>query len=115
MLKTPAIGRAALNELLWGPTQGNLAGFTTAIPTPLEVCSFAGRAEDWGPRVTLRSLTIQNGVAVADFSKEINAYGGGSLRVQQMRAQITQTLMQFSTVKEVRIAVEGQTEGVLQP
>jgi spore germination protein GerM len=43
------------------------------------------------------------------------AYGGGSLGVRLIREQITRTLQQFSTVREVRIAVEGQTEGVLEP
>jgi spore germination protein GerM len=32
-----------------------------------------------------------------------------------IREQITQTLRQFATVREVRIAIEGRTEGVLEP
>lgn len=76
---------------------------------------YPGRAPDWGDRVRLRSLTIVDGVATADFSKELNAYGGGSLRVMLIRQQITQTLRQFPTVRTVRIAIEGQTEGILQP
>ena len=115
IVKTEAIGTAALNELLWGPPPNNLAGFTTAIPTPQEVLSYAGRGADWGPRVRLLKLTIVDGLATADFSKEINAYGGGSLRVKLIHDQIAQTLLQFATVREVVIAVEGQTEGVLQP
>jgi spore germination protein GerM len=63
----------------------------------------------------LRSLTIVDGVATADFSKELKAYGGGSLRVMLLRQQIRQTLVQFPTVREVRIAIEGQTAGVLEP
>jgi hypothetical protein len=113
--KTSGIGAAALEELLWGPSPPNLAGFGTALPTPAEVLSFSGREPDWGPRVTLRKLTVQDGVAVADFSQEIRAYGGGSLRVSLLRQQIVQTLEQFPTVQEVIIAVEGETEGVLQP
>jgi hypothetical protein len=113
--KTAHIGTAALEELLWGPRPGSLAGFTTAIPTPEEVLAYAGRAADWEARVKLRSLAIENGVATADFSPELRAYGGGSARVQQIRAQITRTLLQFPTVREVRIAVAGQIEGVLQP
>jgi spore germination protein GerM len=109
------IGAAALNELLWGPAPPNLAGFSTAIPTPDEVLRYPGRGPDWGERVTLRSLTIVDGVATADFSKELKAYGGGSLRVMLIRQQITQTLLQFPTVRSVRIAIEGQTEGVLEP
>jgi len=79
------------------------------------VLSYPGRGPDWGPRVTLRKLTIQDGVATADFSREIEAYGGGSLRVSLLRQQIVQTLKQFPTVKQVVIAVEGETETVLQP
>jgi spore germination protein GerM len=56
-----------------------------------------------------------DGVATADFSRELRAYGGGSLRVMLIRKQISQTLMQFPTVHTVRIAIEGQTEGVLEP
>ena len=113
--RTVRIGTAVLNELLWGPGPPNLAGFTTAIPTPEQVLSYPGRAPGWGSRVMLRSLTIVDGVATADFSKELKAYGGGSLRVMLLRQQIMQTLVQFPTVREVRIAIEGQTEGVLEP
>jgi len=77
--------------------------------------SFPGRRMDWEPRVTLRGLTIVDGVATANFSRELTAYGGGSLRVHLIREQITRTLKQFSTVREVRIAIEGQTEGALEP
>jgi Immunoglobulin-like domain of bacterial spore germination/Sporulation and spore germination len=115
IVRTEAIGTAALNELLWGPPPNNLAGFGTAIPTPEEVLLYAGRGADWGPRVRLLRLTIVDGLATADFSKEIQAYGGGSLRVKLIHDQIVMTLLQFSTVREVVIAVEGQTEGVLQP
>jgi hypothetical protein len=113
--RTARIGTAALNELLWGPGPPNLAGFTSAIPTPEQVLSYPGRAPDWGSRVTLRSLTIVDSVATADFSKELQAYGGGSLRVLRIRQQISQTLLQFPTVRAVRIAIEGQTTGVLEP
>jgi hypothetical protein len=113
--RTQAIGTAALEDLLWGPPPPNLAGFTTAIPTPQDVLSYPGRQPDWGPRVALRKLTIVDGVATADFSREMEAYGGGSLRVMLIRQQITETLLQFSTVNQVVLAIEGRTEGVLQP
>lgn len=113
--KAQAIGTAALQELLWGPPPLNLAGFETAIPMPEEVLSYHARESDWGPRVTLRGLTIVDGVATADFSQELRSYGGGSLRVMLIREQITQTLLQFSTVREVLIAIEGETEAVLEP
>lgn len=114
IVRTAGVGAAALQALLWGPPQTQI-GFTTAIPTPEEVLSFPGREPDWGARVTLRRLTIADGVATADFSQELRAYGGGSARVLAIREQITQTLLQFPTVNQVRIAIEGQTEGVLEP
>ena len=113
--RTTEIGRATLEELLWGPFPPNLAGFGTALPAPQEVLAYAGRTDDWGPRVTLLQLTILDGVATADFSKEMQAYGGGSLRVTLIRQQIEQALLQFPTVHEVIIAIEGNTEAVLQP
>ncbi|MBK9714465.1 MAG: GerMN domain-containing protein [Kouleothrix sp.] len=113
--RTERIGAAALDALLWGPAPPNLAGFTTAIPTPEQVLAFSDRGPGWGPRVTLRKLTIVDGVATADFSGELSAYGGGSLRVMLIRQQIAQTLLQFPSVRQVRIAIEGQTEGVLEP
>ncbi|CAA9291968.1 MAG: hypothetical protein AVDCRST_MAG26-4161 [uncultured Chloroflexia bacterium] len=58
---------------------------------------------------------MDNGVATADFSQELRAYGGGAARAQLIRAQITRTLLQFPSVREVRIVVEGQSDGVLQP
>jgi hypothetical protein len=108
------VAKAALEALLWGPPRTQM-GFATALPTPEEVLAYHGREEGWGARVTLRSLVIQNGVATADFSRELRAYGGGSARVQAIRAQITQTLLQFPQVRDVRLTIEGQAEGVLEP
>jgi hypothetical protein len=114
VVATERIGAAALEALLWGPPRTQM-GFATAIPTPREVLAYPGREAGWGTRVTLRSLNIENGVATADFSRELRAYGGGSARVRAIREQITQTLMQFPSVREVRIAIEGQLDGVLEP
>lgn len=113
--RTQAIGTAALNELLSGPPDGNLAGAETALPTVEEIVNFPGRDEDWGYRVKLLGLTIEDGVATANFSKELRAYGGGSARVQMIRQQIERTLLQFPTVDRVVIQIEGQSEGVLEP
>jgi hypothetical protein len=113
--KTTGIGTVALEALLWGPRPDDLAGFATAIPTAEEVLQYPGRRPDWGARVTLRSLTIENGVATADFSPELQAYGGGAARAIVIREQITRTLLQFPTVQSVRITIAGQTAGVLQP
>lgn len=106
---------AVLEELLWGPPPGRLAGYTTALPTPDEVLAYAGREPEWGSRVRLRQLVVQDGVATADFSRELRAYGGGSTRVAEIRGQVSETLKQFGFIQEVRIAIEGETAGVLEP
>ncbi|MEA2573450.1 MAG: hypothetical protein QOH93_748 [Chloroflexia bacterium] len=114
IVRTRQVGAAALSELLWGIGPRNFAGFTTAIPTPEELLSYPGRPIDWGPRVRLRKLTIVDGVATADFSKEMAAYGGGSARVNAIQEQITRTLKQFPSVKDVHILIDGQADA-LQP
>jgi hypothetical protein len=113
--RTPQIASAAVQELLNGPPDGNLAGATTALPTTQEIVTFGGRDSSWGYRVRLLKLTITDGVATANFSKELNAYGGGSARVQAIRQQIEGTVRQFPSVQQVVIQIEGQSEGVLQP
>jgi len=115
IIKTERPAAAALEELLWGPPPISQIGFGTALPRPADVLSYPGRESGWGPRVRLLGLTIENRVATADFSQEMRAYGGGSLRVKMIRDQITSTLRQFSSVGEVKIAIEGQSEGVLEP
>ena len=98
--KTLAVGRASLISLLVGlTTNEKTSGYTTAINSGIR----------------LKSLTITNGVALADFSAELSKGVAGSCRVQAIRSQITQTLKQFPTVKTVVIAVEGKTTGVLEP
>jgi hypothetical protein len=111
--RTRRVATAALEELLWGPPAGT--GLLTALPTPADVLAYAGRGPGWGPRVRLRGVAIRDGVATADFSEELAAYGGGSTRVSQIAGQITRTLRQFPTVRAVRIAVDGETEAVLEP
>lgn len=112
--RTTHPARAALEELLWGPHSA-MGTVTTALPLPQQVLTYPGRPPDWGVRVTLRQVTIVNGVATADFSQELAAYGGGSTRVRLIRQQVTATLRQFPTVHQVRIAIDGQTDGVLEP
>jgi hypothetical protein len=112
---TQQVAAAALRELLWGPTPGNLAGFDTALPDPGEVLAYTRRGGGWGARVTLRGVTIQNGVALADFSVEMNAYGGEAARGRLIAQQVDLTLRQFRTIVGVRIAVDGQIAGPLQP
>lgn len=98
--KVPGVGRAALTELLKGPTIAEQAqGFASAINSEVEI----------------NRLVIEQGVARVDFSAELEREVGGSCRVEAIRAQITETLKQFPTVTEVVLSVDGKTEEVLQP
>lgn len=113
----------ALEALLEGPTPEEEAqGFLTSIPGPEEVEAFKQRVIEsgqpvpyLGERVRLQDLQIENGTAYVDFSAEMKAYGGGSLRVMCIRQEVTKTLTQFLGIERVVISIDGQTEGVLEP
>ncbi len=62
---------------------------------------------------TLNSFVIDGGVAYADFSEELDA--SGSATVTMIRDQIESTLLQFDTINDVEISIEGETEEILQP
>lgn len=98
--KTAAIGRAALEELLKGPTEEEKnQGFITSI----------------NEGVKIQKLTIVEGIALVDFNLRLEEAVGGSCRVATIRSQITNTLKQFPTVKEVIISINGRIEDILQP
>lgn len=111
--RTPQIASAALGEMLWGPGPGE--AYATGLPASAEVLAAGVRTPDWGSRVRLLKLTITDGIALANFGPELSAYGGGSARVDMIRSQIEATLRQFPSVNQVVIAIDGQTEGILQP
>jgi hypothetical protein len=90
--ETQGVGRAALEELLAGPTaEETEAGLLTGIPEGTE----------------LLGLTIENGVATVDLS---GAYddGGGSLAMFTRLAQVVYTLTQFPTVQGVNFELDGE-------
>lgn len=98
--KTEAVARAALSELLKGATATEKEeGFFTNINSGVEI----------------QKLTIENGIAKVDFNEQLEFQTAGSCRVIAIRAQITETLKQFPTVKDVIISVNGRTEDILQP
>jgi hypothetical protein len=98
--KTQATARAALEELFNGPTaEEKNNGFRTTI----------------NDGVKIQSLTIESGFAKVDFNQQLQEKVGGSCRVTAIRAQITETLKQFSTVKSVVISINGKIEDILQP
>ena len=97
---TPQMGRASLDLLLAGPNEEEKRrGLQTSIPAGVQV----------------KGLRIENGVAYADFDQKLGEGVGGSLRVGTIRRQITQTLLQFSTVREVVISIDGRSQDILQP
>ncbi|MCX6745719.1 MAG: GerMN domain-containing protein [Candidatus Parcubacteria bacterium] len=98
--KTTSTARAALTELLNGPTDPEKSqGYFTSINTGVKI----------------QKLTIVTGLAKVDFDETLEKAVGGSCRVANIRSQITQTLKQFSSVKEVIISINGRTEDILQP
>jgi hypothetical protein len=98
--KTEGVARAALEELLKGPTEAEkLKGFITSI----------------NQGVSINSIKIANGTATVDFDEQLEYQVGGSCRVNAIRAQIIQTLEQFPTIKSVIISINGRTEDILQP
>jgi spore germination protein GerM len=100
VIKTGELERAALLELLGGPTQGDIAqGFFTSINSGVKI----------------NSLSITRGVATVDFDERLGNQVAGACWVTAIRSQITETLKQFPSVKEVIISINGRTEDVLQP
>ncbi len=98
--KTTAVVRAALEQLLAGPSEQEKArGYFTNI----------------NPGVVIQKLTVADGIAKVDFGQTLEQAVGGSCRVSAIRAQINETLKQFSTVKDVIISVNSRTEDILQP
>ncbi|MCC7571281.1 GerMN domain-containing protein [Candidatus Micrarchaeota archaeon] len=97
---TITTGEAAIEQLLQGPTaQEQARGISSSIPEGTE----------------LQSIDIQDGVATVDFSQELDEGVAGSAWVTMIREQIEQTLMQFETVDEVVIRINGSEQDVLQP
>lgn len=100
--KTESTGSASLLELFKGPTEEEKnAGFFTSIND--------------GVRLQTLMIGMDSGIARADFNEQLQAGVGGSCKVSAIRAQITETLKQFSTIKSVEISINGRTEDILQP
>jgi len=98
--KTQAIARAAIEELLKGPTETEKSqDFFTSINSGVKI----------------QGLVIEGGVAKIDFDEQMEFQVGGSCRVSAIRSQIIETLKQFSTVKSVVISINGRIEDILQP
>jgi hypothetical protein len=92
--RTVAVARAAMGELLRGPSADE-AAFRTPISTAI-------------PRDTiLLDITISEGVATVDLSREFES-GGGSASMLGRLAQVVYTLTQFPTVQSVNFRLDGE-------
>lgn len=97
---TPGIARASLIQLIKGPTQEEQQyGFITDIPGGVQI----------------NGIKLTSGDLTADFDQTLQQGVGGSCATAAIRAQITKTLTQFPTVKNVTISIGGKTADVLQP
>ncbi len=99
----PTVGTAAVEGVLAGPLPGEVAaGISSGVP--------AGSH--------LLGLSIADGVATVDLSREFES-GGGSASIFIRLGQVVYTLTQFPTVQSVRFLIEGQpvrvfsSEGIL--
>lgn len=94
--ETPAIARAAMEELLSGPSAAEADwGFSSEVPD--------------GTR--LLGLTIEGGTARVDLSGDFES-GGGMLSVTMRLAQVVYTLTQFPGVERVVLMMDGQVVDV---
>ena len=92
--KTAAVGKAAMDALLAGPTADESGDrtITSAVPDGTK----------------LLRLAIKNSVATVDLSTEFDS-GGGTASMQYRLAQVVYTLTQFSAIKSVVFQMDGQT------
>jgi spore germination protein GerM len=91
---TKAVATATLRELIAGPTSAEKTtwpAISTAIPS--------------GTR--LLGVTVADGVAKVDFSREFES-GGGTFSMTARLAQVVYTLDQFPTVDAVEFYIEGE-------
>ena len=80
---------AALKSLLAGTTE---KGQTNVIPK----------------KAKLRSVTVKDGVATVDFSKELEQnFSGGSTGEEMLVGSIVDTLTEFPEVQNVQILIDG--------
>ena len=95
VVKTPKIGTSALLELFAGPTpEEKKMGFVSMIPDD----------------VWLYSLSIEQGLATVNVSKQINAVTN-PCHMEGAIAQIQSTVKQFPGIEKVNVMVEGKDTG----
>lgn len=121
------LAKTSINELIKGPNKEEKAqGLFGAIASEDSVKKFKqsalngnnsddvgwgfGKASDWGDKVELKSLKIENGIANVNLSKE--AIGNGNIGTSyggcMFDSSIIKTLKQLSEIKSVKIFIEGR-------
>jgi hypothetical protein len=90
---TQAVGAAAMQALLEGPSEAELGARPAMYTTVPEGTRFLG-------------LRIEAGIATVNLSREFES-GGGSASVLGRLAQVVYTLTQFPTVTGVRFELDG--------
>ena len=100
---TPEVAANAIRALIQGPTPAEQdTELSTAVPAD----------------TLLLGLTINDGLATIDLSREFEV-GGGSFNILSRLAQVVYTLTQFETIDEVNFRLDGEPvtvfsgEGVL--
>ncbi len=97
--ETSAVARAALTELLNGPTASERGqGYSSFLP------------KDAG----VHTLVLDGQIASADFNQPL-AVPAGACASANVRAEIAQTLVQFPPVSVIHVTVGGKAVPSLQP
>jgi len=95
--KTDALAEAALEKLFEG----------TTINEEEE-----GLHTDISPEFTIRSLTINKGVAIVELHDDLELLGSDTCTATTIKAQITKTLEQFSNIDKVVITINDKTDNL---
>lgn len=98
--RVPGIARQALQELIIGPTESERGdGYISAIPKEIGL--------------HINSVNLENGILTIEFNRP--PFMGGSCALAGVVSQITQTAKQFSSVRDVKMLVDGSDEWAMNP
>ena len=82
--------------------------YTAAMKSLLTGTKEKGQTNVIPKKAKLRSVTVKDGVATVDFSKELEQnFSGGSTGEEMLIGSIVNTLTDFSEVEKVQILIEG--------
>lgn len=82
--------------------------YTAALKSLLTGTKEKGQTNVIPKKAKLRSVTVKDGVATVDFSKELQQnFSGGSTGEEMLVGSIVNTLTDFPEVKKVQILIDG--------